>query len=242
MPRNRGDVKVAITKRKQKTSFSDVSRREFLKITGTVAIGAGISDLFSQWIWLDDAVAALPASEGYLLVDTKKCQGCMSCMLACSLVHEGRISLTHARIQIMQDSFEKFPDDLTIAQCRQCADPECVKVCPSGALHIDSLNGNVRKVDKGNCIGCKACADACPFSPSRAIWSYEDKHALKCDLCVDSPFWNHKGGPKGKQACVEVCPLNAIQFTKKIPEQKGDTGYKVNLRGESWKKFGYSTE
>jgi protein NrfC len=47
---------------------------------------------------------------------------------------------------------------------------------------------------------------------------------------------------KGKQACVEVCPLKAIQFTKKIPEQKGDTGYKVNLRGESWKKLGYPTD
>jgi protein NrfC len=74
------------------------------------------------------------------------------------------------------------------------------------------------------------------------LWNSDKKRALKCDLCADAPYWNGKGGPKGKQACVEVCPLGAIQFTKKIPEQKGDTGYKVNLRGESWKKLGYPTD
>jgi protein NrfC len=233
---------VATTKKKQKASSVDISRRDFLKLTGAVSVGAGIADLFSNFIWMDNAIAAFPASQGYLLVDTKKCQGCLSCMLACSLVHEGRIGPSLARIQVMQNPFEKFPDDLTMAQCRQCADPECVKACPAGALHMDSENGNVRRIDIKKCIGCRACIQACPHDPARAMWNYEDKHALKCDLCVDSPFWDHKGGPKGKQACVEVCPLKAIQFTKKIPEQKGDTGYKVNLRGEGWKKLGYSTE
>lgn len=157
---------------------TNISRRDFLKLTSAVAVGAGITGLFSQYILVDDAIAAFPASEGYLLVDTKKCQGCLSCMLACSLVHEERISPTHARIQIMQDSFEKFPDDLTMAQCRQCVDPECVKVCPSGALQVDIQNGNIRKVDGKKCMHCKACTEACPFSPSRAMWSYEDKRGL----------------------------------------------------------------
>jgi Fe-S-cluster-containing dehydrogenase component len=213
-----------------------ISRRDFLKFTGTVAIGAGV---LSEIIWLDDAIAAIPASEGYLLVDTKKCQGCLSCMLACSLVHEGKVNLSLSRIQILQNSFAKFPDDLTMAQCRQCVEPPCVEVCPQKALHVDIKNGNVRTVDVKKCIGCKACIQACPFEPGRALWNPDKKSAMKCDLCSDAPFWIQKGGVKGKQACVEVCPLNAIQFTKKIPEQKGDTGYKVNLRGESWKKLGY---
>ena len=45
----------------------------------------------------------LPPSDGYILVDTKKCQGCVSCMLACSLVHEGLESQSLSRIQIIQD-------------------------------------------------------------------------------------------------------------------------------------------
>jgi protein NrfC len=41
---------------------------------------------------------------------------------------------------------------------------------------------------------------------------------------------------------VEVCPLGAIQFTAEVPVQEGDAGYKVNLRGENWKKLGFSTD
>jgi len=87
-----------------------------LKFAGTLAIGAGV---LPNLIWLDDAIAAIPASEGYLLVDTKKCQGCLSCMLACSLVHEGKENPSFARIRILQNSFGKFPGDLSMAQCRQ---------------------------------------------------------------------------------------------------------------------------
>jgi protein NrfC len=104
-----------------------ISRRNFLKLTGSVAAGSGV---LSELVWLRDGLAAIPASEGYLLVDTKKCQGCLSCMLACSLVHEGIENLSFARIQILQNSFGKFPDDLTMAQCRQCVEPACVEACP----------------------------------------------------------------------------------------------------------------
>lgn len=41
------------------------------------------------------------------------------------------------------------------------------------------------------------------------------------------------------QACVEVCPMEAIRFTKEIPIQEGDKGYKVNLRGAEWAALGY---
>jgi Fe-S-cluster-containing hydrogenase component 2 len=58
--------------------------------------------------------------------------------------------------------------------------------------------------------------------------------AQKCDLCIDTPYWNEKGGPGGKQACVQACPMEAIKFTEEVPSQVGDSGYKVNLRGEGW--------
>ena len=35
----------------------------------------------------------IPESKGYLLVDSKKCTGCASCMFACSLAHEGKLNL-----------------------------------------------------------------------------------------------------------------------------------------------------
>ena len=73
---------------------------------------------------------SIPASRGYLLVDTKKCTGCCSCMLACSLAHEGRSNLSLSRIQIVEDVFGSYPTDISMAVCRQCAYPECYLACP----------------------------------------------------------------------------------------------------------------
>lgn len=190
----------------------------------------------------------IPPADGYLLVDIEKCQGCASCMLACSLIHDGVESLSLSRIQIMQNSFASFPDDLTIEPCRQCVDPACVKVCPTGALKADARYGNVRMVNKEECIGCGLCYGACPYTPSRAFLAADEAYggeakSRKCDLCANAPYhWDEAGGgPDGKQACVAVCPVGAIMFTKEIPKQDGDGGYKVNLRDENWGSLGFPT-
>ncbi|MHC4681836.1 MAG: 4Fe-4S dicluster domain-containing protein [Planctomycetota bacterium] len=228
-------------KHKRSTTTNDkrsgFSRRDFLKRSEGAAIRTAVGGAFLKLIWLNDAVAAMPASGGYLLVDTKKCQGCMTCMLACSLVHEGKENLSLARIQV--DSFAKFPDDITLAQCRQCVEPACLKACPTDALRVDQEHGNVRMVDTEKCTGCMSCVKACPYAPGRAVWDFEDEHAQKCDLCADTPFWNERGGPGGKQACVALCPVAALKFTKEIPKQDGDEGYNINLRGDGWKNLGF---
>lgn len=227
--------------KKTKNQDQGLSRRDFMKLSKDMAIGAGAIALTPGLKWLDETTAAIPVSEGYLLVDTKKCQGCISCMLTCSLVHEGTVNLSLSRIQVLQNSFLGWPDDLTIAQCRQCVEPACVKACPENALKVDPEHGNVRIIDEKKCVGCMSCVKACPYAPGRAIWDARENHAQKCDLCVNAPYWKEKGGPEGKQACIEVCPVAAIKFTKEIPEQKGDQGYKVNLRGKAWGLLGYPT-
>jgi protein NrfC len=229
-----------------------VSRRAFLKCAGTIVLvmGSGTFTLANGEpriaggrLKIDDPI--LP-SDGYLLVDVEKCQGCASCMLACSLVHEGVQSQSLSRIQILQSSFDPFPNDVDISQCRQCAEPACVDACPEAALTADAEFGNVRRIDRTKCVGCGECEEACPFTPSRSVMvtgenlEGEDR-ARKCDLCADTPYhWDDAGGgPDGKQACVAVCPVGAIRFTKQMPVQEGDGGYKVNLRDETWRRLGY---
>ena len=115
--------------------------------------------------------------------------------------------------------------------------------CPTGALHAVARFGHVRMVTTKKCIGCRSCIKSCSYRPASALWNPFAKHAQKCDLCADAPYhWDKAGGgPQGKQACVEVCPVSAIKFTREIPEQKGDKGYKVNLRGAAWKNLKYPT-
>ena len=185
-------------------------------------------------------------SIGYILVDPKKCQGCLSCMLACSLAHEGIESLSLSRIQVTQNSFEKWPDDLMIHQCRQCVDAPCVHACPYNVLRAEPENGYVRMVDREKCIGCGKCVRACPYQPGGPIvfpdLAYEGKKkSRKCDLCADTPFWDETGGVGGKKICVEVCTINAISYTTETPVQSDD-GYRVNLRNEAWGKLGFPTD
>lgn len=185
-------------------------------------------------------------SKGYLVVDTKKCCGCCSCMLACSLAHEGEANLSLARIQVIQNAFARFPEDIELAICRQCVYPVCVEACPTKpkALHVDAENGNVRTVIEEKCLGstCMKCIDACPYIPHRVIWNHQKNVAIKCDLCADTPYWNEKGGPDGKQACIEICPMKAIKLVKKVPSQRDNKGYEVNLRNKHWGWLGFPTD
>ena len=213
---------------------SELPRRAFLKLAGTAGAGIALGA-----IWVGDGVAAIPASEGYLLVDTRKCAGCMSCMLACSLVHEGENNLSLARIQVLQNPYGGFPNDIALAQCRQCVEAPCVEICPVDAMYIDANHGNVRRVDAEKCIGCGQCVEACPHSPARVTMNPEKEVSVKCDLCVDTPHWNEKGGLDGKRACEELCPMRAIRFTKNMPEQDGADGYEINLRGPAWEHIGF---
>ena len=212
------------------------TRREVLK-----AIAAG-----AAMLGLDPADAGdllvIPNAEGFLLVDRKKCQGCGTCMMACALAHAGQASYTLARLQIEQDSFAAFPDDLSMAQCRQCRNAPCVEVCPTGANHAEPAFGHVRMIDPASCIGCKSCIAACPYTPRRLQWDPRARKAQKCDLCADTPFLGEKGGPGGVQTCVKVCPLGAIAFTRVMPDQEAPDAYDANLRGRTWAALGMNTK
>ncbi len=217
-----------------------LSRRDFLVTGGAaVAVDALVATTPAAVAAPTPAAeASYPASKGYLVYDSKKCAGCTTCMLACSLVHYGVQNLSLSRIQIMQDSFGKFPNDIKMAPCRQCKAPVCVQSCPVGAAYVDTANGNVRRIDEKKCIGCQTCLRMCPQQPHRTVWNHEIKKSTKCDLCIDTPYWSEKGGPGGKQACVESCPMKALKLVAEMPDQKETEGYDVNLRNEHWLKLG----
>jgi protein NrfC len=194
----------------------------------------------------NNETTAIQGSEGFLVVDEKKCQGCLTCMLMCSLVHEGVESLPMSRIQVLHDPFAKWPDDLSIEQCRQCRDAPCAAACPVDALQADVEHGGVKTVDTDKCNGCGQCAEACCVSPCMLMESEKinsegkDKtKKVKCDLCINTPFWKEKGGITGKHACIEICPVGAIAFVPNLPGSCDGSESKVNLRDGAWGRLGY---
>jgi Fe-S-cluster-containing dehydrogenase component len=197
-----------------------------LAVTATESAAAALTPAAPQ-----DAKQSFALSTGYIVYDSRLCLGCQSCMFACSLTHEGTANPSLSRIQIVRDapSFTKYPYDIVMSVCRQCVSPLCVQNCPTGACHVDAANGNVRRIDQAKCIGCKRCINSCPQRPHRTIWDSAKKKSTKCDLCSDAPFWSQKGGPGGKQACVETCAAKALKLVADAPPQQDVAGYDVNL-------------
>jgi anaerobic dimethyl sulfoxide reductase subunit B len=82
-----------------------------------------------------------------------------------------------------------------------CGKPACMNVCPAGAIRKRADDGIVL-VDKSKCIGCHACAGACPFDDPQYG---EDAIMQKCDYCLDRVL-------EGQEpACVESCPPGALR-------------------------------
>jgi len=97
-----------------------------------------------------------------MVIDLKKCVGCMACTIACKAENQ-----THPGIfwNIVKDQeFGEYPAVKRIFMpilCMHCKEAPCVKVCPTGASH--HLQDGIVKIDADKCIGCKYCIEACPY-------------------------------------------------------------------------------
>jgi anaerobic dimethyl sulfoxide reductase subunit B (iron-sulfur subunit) len=86
--------------------------------------------------------------------------------------------------------------------CNHCEKPACVEVCPTGAM--TKRSDGIVFVDQNNCIGCRYCEWACPYSAPQ----YNDIEGVmsKCNFCMDLI---DKGE---KPACVSACVMRALDF------------------------------
>ena len=87
-----------------------------------------------------------------------------------------------------------------------CADPGCLKACPSPGAIVQYANGIV-DFHEENCIGCGYCVTGCPFDIPRI--SKRDHKAYKCTLCSD------RVAVGLEPACIKACPTGALVFGTK---------------------------
>ncbi|MBM2814799.1 MAG: 4Fe-4S ferredoxin iron-sulfur binding domain protein [Ignavibacteria bacterium] len=138
-----------------------------------------------------------------MAIDTKKCVGCMDCVVACKT--ENNVPEGYNRDWITNETAGKFPalrQEIRTERCNQCDNPPCVYCCPTGASHISDTGGIVM-IDKNKCIGCKACLAACPYN---ARFVHPEGFASKCTFCEQRVIQGEK------PACVEVCPTYCMNF------------------------------
>ncbi|WP_139558857.1 formate dehydrogenase subunit beta [Methylotetracoccus oryzae] len=157
------------------------------------------------------------------LIDVTKCIGCKACQSACQEWNDLR-----EEIGINEGSYQN-PHDLTANSwtlmrfaeteqngtlewlirkdgCMHCADPGCLKACPSPGAIVQYSNGIV-DFHEENCIGCGYCIAGCPFDVPRL--SKKDSKVYKCTLCSD------RVAVGLEPACIKACPTQALVFGSK---------------------------
>jgi len=157
------------------------------------------------------------------LIDVTTCIGCKACQMACSEwndirdeiginhgVDDNPIDLTSKSWTVMRfaEHEENGKLEWLIRKdgCMHCADPGCLKACPSPGAIIQYENGIV-DFHQENCIGCGYCIAGCPFNIPRM--DKKENKVYKCTLCSDRVAVGQE------PACVKTCPTGAIQFGSK---------------------------
>lgn len=113
--------------------------------------------------------------------------------------------------------------------CMHCAEPGCLKACPSPGAIVKYANGIV-DFNQDKCIGCGYCITGCPFDVPRL--SEKDKKAYKCTLCSD------RVSVGLEPACVKTCPTGAIVFGSKDDMKEHAAGRIADLRERGFDKAG----
>lgn len=195
-----------------------VSRRDFVKTTGKGLAAAIVASQFGDAV-IGSAVQASSTSESWgILIDTTRCVGCNSCILACREVNEmPQCEGRPKRLDCESLSFvaEIPPDDASPSgrtvyvkrQCMHCLHPACVSACTVGALRKTPEGPVV--YDEKRCIGCRYCQYACPFGVPTYEWNSPTGLIQKCQLCVD------RLNAGDEPACIAACPTGALRFGRR---------------------------
>ena len=134
--------------------------------------------------------------------DMAKCTGCRVCEAICSFVKEGEFNPVKARGKVVRTVERSILHKVRVT-CLQCEEPNCMAVCPSGAINVNDRG--VKIVNEEKCIGCRMCEMACPVG---AIAVNSEKGvSLKCDLCdgLEEP------------QCVKYCYTEALKY---LPDER----------------------
>ena len=98
-----------------------------------------------------------------MVIDLRKCVGCHSCTIAC--VAENKLPPGVVYRPVLEKEIGVYPNvsrTFIPRPCMQCDNPPCTPVCPVNATYKND-NGVV-VIDYDQCIGCRYCITACPYS------------------------------------------------------------------------------
>ena len=183
-----------------------------------------------------------------MVIDLNKCTGCKTCVIACKAennlqtvpVSEAKKGRINNWINVKTVTAGEYPNAkirYLPMLCNHCEKPPCTKVCPVRATYLND-EGLVAQI-YGRCIGCRYCANACPYTAKTFNWfkpefSENYKMMLSPDVSVRGAgvvekctFCHHRLQQAREKArvekrelkegdyipaCAQNCPTDAITF------------------------------
>ncbi len=183
-----------------KLTEKKMTRRSIVKLAGIGVAALAVTKVSERTA----AAASVVKGKKYaMVVDLRRCFGCHTCSIACKSEFDVALGRWRSWVKIVEKgTYPNVKRHFLPRLCNHCADPPCVRVCPTGASHIrdDGIVG----IHEKKCIGCKNCIAMCPYD-SRFI-NPEKKIAQKCDFCF------HRVEKGVEPACVNTCPGRARIF------------------------------
>jgi len=175
-----------------------------------------------------------------MAIELKRCIGCNACVLACKAEHFLPPQIFWNRVLIGEKG--KYPQVTKLiysVRCNHCAEPKCVKVCPTGATQ--QREDGIVWVDETKCVGCRYCMVACPYQMrsmyddadsqyfpgqeltehekiGKVLYPHQPGVVQKCVFCKERIDSGIAAGltpgvdRDATPACVIVCPTKAIHF------------------------------
>jgi len=183
-----------------------------------------------------------------MAIDLDRCNGCQACEIACrsenniavggpQYARESR-TISWMKVQaVIEGEWPELRLRFRPQPCMHCDYPPCTRVCPVQATSLDR-EGIVNQV-YARCIGCRYCANACPYSAKSFNWRAPEHPDSTIDglnpnvsirpvgVVEKCTFCSHRGQlarerarAEGRDvregdyvpACVECCPTQAIVF------------------------------
>jgi molybdopterin-containing oxidoreductase family iron-sulfur binding subunit len=185
-----------------------------------------------------------------MVIDLGRCRNARSCVTACQKMHHRPSDVEWLQVKLMKDSEQGAPYWLP-KTCFHCDNPPCVKVCPVDATF--KRTDGIVLIDNEQCIGCKFCMAACPYSTRVFNWDEPEQPAEilnkphdpetglparlgtveKCDFCPDM-------ARQGKLPdCVTACPNGAFYFGDQNEDAVSNGAETVQLSKLLKDKAGY---
>jgi Fe-S-cluster-containing dehydrogenase component len=159
-----------------------------------------------------------------MVIDLARCIGCDNCSIACKARNATPRGVLWNHVLKYETGI--YPDSCIHylpMHCMHCAEPECEKVCPTGA--ITKREDGIVVIDSDKCMGCRYCILACPYASPHAVDALCTYYENSMTPFEEGGFRRHKAGVSGKcdfcvdrveqglnPACVTACVAGARFF------------------------------